>query len=192
MKLLILIPAALTAQTLVIQHANIIDGVSAQPIRDSSVVIENGKITSIGGPAPSGAATLDLKGRWLLGGWVDAHVHIADLAQARRALLPGVTPARSMGVSNFADIGFRELNHAGASDLPDIAAAGYHVRPRVAEEAFLNNPKLIDLMGGVRGPANVRRMVHNNLEHGVNVIKILATERAGTPDNRSPPADLLF
>jgi imidazolonepropionase-like amidohydrolase len=123
-----------------------------------------------------------LKGRWLLPGWVDAHVHIADLSQARRALQSGVTTARSMGVSNFADVGIRELVKAGLNDVTDIVAAGYHVRPRVADEAFLNNPKLFDLMAGVKGPANVRRMVRNNLEHDVNVVKILATERAGTPD----------
>lgn len=184
--LIAFISSVMQAQTaLVIDHANVVDGVSAEPIRDATVVIVGGKIASVGKgsvAAPAGAATLDLHGRWLLPGWVDAHVHIADLAQARRALQSGVTTARSMGVSNFADVGIRDLARGGMNDLPDIVAAGYHVRPRMAEEAFLNNPKNGDLIGGVHGPASIRRMVRNNLDHGVDFIKILATERAGTPD----------
>jgi len=118
----------------------------------------------------------------VLPGYIDAHVHIANLEAARRVLLSGVTTARSMGVSHFVDIGFRELHRNGAADIPDFVAAGYHVRPHPAEELFLDFPKLMDLMRGVSGTANVRRVVRANLEHGVQVIKILATERAGTPD----------
>ena len=40
------------AQTLVIRHANLIDGVSAQPLRDATVFIRDGRIESIlTGPA---------------------------------------------------------------------------------------------------------------------------------------------
>jgi imidazolonepropionase-like amidohydrolase len=109
-------------------------------------------------------------------------VHLADLRAARTALASGVTTARSMGVNHFVDIGIRELNHAGIADLPDVIASGYHVRPRPAEEMFLNLPKLSDLMAGVNGANNIRRMVRAQIERGVNVIKIMATERAGLPD----------
>jgi imidazolonepropionase-like amidohydrolase len=85
-------------------------------------------------------------------------------------------------VNHFVDIGFRELNHAGVSDLPDVVAAGYHVRPRPAEEFFLDMPKMKDLMKGVNGPDNVRLLVRAMIDRGVNVIKIMATERAGLPD----------
>jgi imidazolonepropionase-like amidohydrolase len=104
------------------------------------------------------------------------------MAAARRALLSGTTTLREMGVNHFADIGIRDLNHAGVVDLPDIVASGYHVRPHPAEEFFLDFPKLRDLMSGVQGPENVRRMVRAQVERGVNVIKIMATERAGLPD----------
>src|SRR5262249_55697127 len=86
-------------------------------------------------------------------------------------------------VNNFFDIGVRELNHAGVSDLPDIVAAGYHVRPRPAELLFVDIPKLADLMGKqVSGADNLRRIVRAQIERGVNVIKIMATERAGLPE----------
>ena len=85
-------------------------------------------------------------------------------------------------MNHFADMGIRDLNHAGVVDMPDIVAAGYHVRPHPAEEFFLDFPRLADLMPGVQGPDNVRRMVQAQAERGVNVIKIMATERAGLPD----------
>ena len=169
----------------VFTHANIIDGVSSEPIRDAMVVVRDGRIESLSPAAaaiPAGATVFDLQGRWLLPGYVDAHAHVPDMAAARRALLSGTTTLRDLGVNHFADIGIRELNHAGVVDMPDIVAAGYHVRPHPADEFFLDFPKFQDLMAGVQGPENVRRMVRALAERGVNVIKIMATERAGLPD----------
>jgi imidazolonepropionase-like amidohydrolase len=170
--------------SLVITHANVVDGVSNEPLRDVTVIVRDGKITQIGqADAPAGAAALDLKGKWLLPGFVDAHTHIATLAAARLALQSGVTTARDLGVNHFFDIGIRELNRAGTADLPEIIAAGYHLRPRPAEELFVDLPKLAELMGKqVSGTENLRRIVRAQIERGVNVIKIMATERAGLPD----------
>lgn len=171
---------------LVITHANVIDGVANELLRDATVIVRDGRIENIATGAvsiPAGATVLDLKGRWLLPGFLDAHAHIANLSAARLALISGVTTARCLGVNHFADIGMRELNHAGISDLPDIIAAGYHVRSRPAEELFIDLPKLKDLMGRqVSGTDNVRRIVRAQIERGVDVIKINATERAGLPD----------
>lgn len=177
--------SAPASDTLVIVHANVIDGASDTPLMDATVAVVNGHIQSIGVGAavPAGSGqVLDLKGKWLLPGFVDAHAHIGDLASARRALRYGTTTARDMGVNHFADIGLRELNHAGVADVPDIVAAGYHVRPHPADEFFLDFPQMADLMGGVRGPENVRRMVRAMAGRGVNVIKVMATQRAGLPD----------
>ncbi|HKQ79300.1 MAG TPA: amidohydrolase family protein [Blastocatellia bacterium] len=169
---------------LAITNANVIDGVSNEPLRDVTVIVRAGKIEQIGKvAAPAGAAVIDLRGKWLLPGFIDAHAHISDLTAARVALQSGVTTARDLGVNNFFDIGVRELNHNGAPDLPDIVAAGYHVRPRPAELLFVDIPKLADLMGKqVNGPDNLRRIVRAQIERGVDVIKILTTERAGLPD----------
>jgi imidazolonepropionase-like amidohydrolase len=177
-----------TSQTdsslLAITHANVIDSASNGPLRDVTVIVRNGKIEQIGKVnPPAGATVLDLKGKWLLPGFVDAHAHIANLTAARVALNSGVTTARDLGVNHYFDIGVRELNHGDAADLPDIVAAGYHVRPRPAEELFVDIPKLADLMGKpVSGADNLRRIVRAQIDRGVNVIKVLSTERAGLPD----------
>jgi imidazolonepropionase-like amidohydrolase len=88
-----------------------------------------------------------------------------------------------MGVAHFVDVGMRELNHAGAVDLPDLLAAGYHVRPDLDENLFVDAPQLRDLMGRkLSGADSLRRVARMNLARGANVIKVLATERAGLPE----------
>jgi imidazolonepropionase-like amidohydrolase len=168
----------------VVTNATVIDGVAAAPVRDATVVVRDGRIERIVTgriDVPNGATVLDLKGRWLLPGLIDAHVHLRDLPSARAALASGVTTARALGVDHFADIGIRELNHGGVADVPDVLAAGYHVRPRPADAMFLDMPRQAELMAGVNGPERVRRMVRALIERGADAIKIMATERAGLP-----------
>ena len=43
-------------------------------------------------------------------------------------------------MSNYVDVGMRELVKQGAVIGPDVLAAGYHVRPSMAEEAFFDHP----------------------------------------------------
>jgi imidazolonepropionase-like amidohydrolase len=154
--------ASPSAQAFVFTHANVIDGVSKEPIRDAMVVVRDRLVESVGSAkttVPTGATVLDLQGRWLLPGYVDAHAHVPDMAAARRALISGTTTLRDLGVNHFADVGMRDLNHAGVVDVPDFVAAGYHVRPHPAEEFFMDFPKLFDLLPGLQGPEDVRRMV---------------------------------
>ncbi|HEX9760925.1 MAG TPA: amidohydrolase family protein [Candidatus Acidoferrales bacterium] len=177
--------AAQEQHVTIIVNANVIDGVSAEPIRGVHVVIRDGRIEKIAPgkvEAPAGATVVDLQGKWLLPGFIDGHVHIANRGAAHLALRSGVTTARSMGVAHFADVGLRELHRGGIHELPDFIAAGYHVRPNLAEQIFLDRPDLRDLMGELRGEDNIRRVVRAMLERKVDVIKILATERAGLPD----------
>jgi imidazolonepropionase-like amidohydrolase len=63
-----------------------------------------------------------------------------------------------------------------------MIAAGYHVRPGVAPELFIDFPELGELMSGLNTADALRRAVRANLSRGVDWIKTLATERAGTPD----------
>ena len=151
--------------------------------RRATVVLRGGRIDSVStGAAPAGAQVIDLNGRYLVPGLIDAHVHIASLPQVRAALESGVTTVRSAGVSNFVDVGMRTLVKQGFVAGPDLLATGYHVRPGVAPEMFLDFPELGDLMGGINTSDALRRAVRANLSKGVDWIKTLATERAGTPD----------
>ena len=179
-------------EPLALTNASVVNVRSGAVARNAVVLMRGGRIESItpqpvspkpsGEGGPAGVRVVDLRGRYVVPGLIDAHVHIGSLAQMRAALESGVTTVRSAGVSNFVDVGLRELVKKGFVAGPDMIAAGYHVRPGVAPELFIDFPELGDLMGGVNTADALRRTVRANLSRGVDWIKTLATERAGTPD----------
>ena len=176
-------PTTPSNEPLALVNANVVNLRDGRVTPNATLVLRDGKIASIGsGAAPSGVRVLDLKGKYVLPGLIDAHTHADNFAAFRRALESGVTTVRSAGVSNYADVGFHELVKSGAVVGPDVVATGYHVRPQIAQEAFLSDPAYADLMSGVTTIAAMRRAVQMNLSHNVDWIKILATERAGTAD----------
>jgi imidazolonepropionase-like amidohydrolase len=171
------------AEPLVLVHANLVNVRDGRVTPNTTIVLREGRIASIDTSAPpAGLRAVDLKGKYVVPGLIDAHTHADNFPAFRRALESGVTTVRSAGVSNYADIGFHQLVRSGAAVGPDVITAGYHVRPQLAPEAFLSDPQYADLMSGVTTVEKMRRAVQMNLAHGVDWIKILATERAGTAD----------
>ena len=183
----LVVPFAASAQEpvrpVVLLHANVVDATSDQPLRDVTVVLSGGRITQIGVNAihPADALVIDLRGRWLLPGLIDAHTHISSLAAARRALESGVTTVRSASTSNFQDVGIRELVRAGKIAGPDMLAAGVFISPDLGE-SVLADPRLASLAGGVNTLDELRRVVNVNADRGADVIKTRGTERAGLPN----------
>ena len=188
LALLSTLPHLLRAQTpsvdtIALTNAHVVNVSDGTIQRNVTLVLRGGRIESIGAAAaPADAKTLDLRGRFLTPGLIDAHVHISNLRAMRTALESGVTSVRSAGVSYYADVGMRELVKKGAVAGPDLFASGYHVRTFIAEDAFFDHPALSDLMRGVTTTEALKRVVDANLSRGVDWIKVNATERAGTPD----------
>jgi len=75
---LLLIAAPAGAQVTVIKAGTLIDGTSAQPKRNQTIVIRGNRIESVGGDvaAPAGAKVIDLSNMTVLPGMIDAHTHI--------------------------------------------------------------------------------------------------------------------
>ena len=71
-------PAATSAITAFI-GATLIDGTGAAPVPNSIVLVEDGRIIAAAPAAsisvPVSAERVDLSGRWLLPGLIDAHIH---------------------------------------------------------------------------------------------------------------------
>jgi imidazolonepropionase-like amidohydrolase len=156
---------------------NVTDG-TIRP--DATVLVRRGRIESIGtGPVPAGTQVIDLMGKYLVPGLIDAHTHLDNLEAARRALETGATTVRSASVGSFQDVALRDLVRAGYVIGPDMIAAGLFVTPDIGEAA-LADTGLGPLMNGVRTPEQLRALVRVNLRHGVDVIKTRGTERAGT------------
>ncbi|HYA49244.1 MAG TPA: amidohydrolase family protein [Burkholderiales bacterium] len=172
---------------LIIEHANVINPLSEQPLLDQTVVVSDGRIVSItSSPSSLAGQRVDVKGAWVLPGLIDAHIHPKALAGMQRMLSLGVTTGRSMFAWNYADLGLRALHARGDADVPTILAAGYPVvafpvkfKPDLSA-LFLDNPSLDDLRKPERiGPEGARRIVRANAERRVDWIKVFANERAG-------------
>ncbi|WKW13345.1 amidohydrolase family protein [Pseudogemmatithrix spongiicola] len=175
--------AQLPQEVLAITRANVVDGVSDTRLRNATIVIRAGKIESIreNGAVPAGARVLDAAGRWVAPGLIDAHTHIRTVADARRALLSGVTTVRSASVPNYQDVALRDIGKSGWMILPDVLATGVFVSPDLGE-TITADARLAPLAGGVRTPEQLRLLVQVNAARGVNWIKTRGTERAGLPD----------
>jgi imidazolonepropionase-like amidohydrolase len=182
------------AQDLILTNANVVDVVDGSILMGATLTVTDGRIESIdpaGAAAPAGVRTVDLAGRYIAPGLMDGHVHVGSSADARRALFAGVTTMRSMGADHYADVGMRELQRAGHADTPEYLAAGYHVRPQMAEGFFQDHPELGDLDDGrVQGADPVRSVTRALLSRGVDFVKTNATERAGLPN--TDPRKQLF
>lgn len=177
-------PPTAAGPALLLINANLIDGLGSPPVLNGSVLIRSGKIERFAAGrmrVPPVIRVIDLDGAWILPGLIDAHVHLRDLESARRALLSGVTTARSLGADHFIDIRIAQLHREKATSLPDVIAAGYHVRRRPSDALFVDSPELLTSERTVVGPEAVRRTVRTLAERGVKVIKVMATERAGIP-----------
>jgi imidazolonepropionase-like amidohydrolase len=180
---------ALTAQQsaaprrLVLLHANLIDGTGAAPQRDATITIDGTLITGIGAVAArSGPAdTIDLAGRWVVPGLIDAHTHISSTASMKRALESGVTTVRSANTPHYEDVGLRALVRAGTLAGPEMLAAGVFVTPALGE-TILADPRLAQFAGGVTTPAQLAALVNINIDRGADWIKTRGTERAGLAD----------
>jgi len=178
-----MVPAA--GQNTAFTRARVLDVETGSIREEATVLVSQGRIQGIqeGGEIPPGFATVDLQGLYLLPGLMDAHVHITNLDDARRALHSGVTTARSMGASHYVDVGIRELARAGLVEAPELLAAGYHVRPPAGDDLFFDHPHLGRYRaGGIQGEGAVRELVTTLLDRDVDWIKANATERAGLPE----------
>jgi imidazolonepropionase-like amidohydrolase len=175
------------SQTLILEHANVINPQSDAPLLNQTIVLRDGKIQSISSvPATLPGERIDLRGAWVLPGLIDAHVHLDGIGAARRMLSLGITTARCMFTLGYADVGLRALHIRGDVDIPTILAAGYAVVARPVRfkpdisAIFLDHPVLDDLRNLERiGPDGARRMVQVIAGRQVDWIKVFANERAG-------------
>jgi imidazolonepropionase-like amidohydrolase len=73
-------PPAAAGSATVFEGARLITGDEAPPIEDSAFVVQGGKFTSVGRRgevhAPEGAARVDLTGKTVMPGIIEAHAHL--------------------------------------------------------------------------------------------------------------------
>jgi imidazolonepropionase-like amidohydrolase len=187
-----LLPVLALAQDLDLVNATLIDGTGAAPRADVTVSIRDGKIAAITGTAPplaSGVRRIELAGRYLLPGLIDAHAHIESPAAALRALRSGITTARVLGDTYRQALGTRDLIRAGHVPGPELLVSPGHIRPRPGLAFFMVYPQFGDAIDGeMRGPERIAEATRALIAEGADVIKVGASERAGlaSTDPRKP------
>jgi imidazolonepropionase-like amidohydrolase len=123
----------MTDAALVVTGGTLIDGTGAAPLADAAVVVEGARVTRVGPaaatPAPPGARVLDARGKWLIPGLCDTHVHVytPDKWHPEFFLAAGVTTVLDLG---------GQVEHVAAHR--DATASGRRPGPRT----FFTGPLL--------------------------------------------------
>jgi imidazolonepropionase-like amidohydrolase len=190
--ILVAAATAAVAQDLDLVNANLVDGTGTDPQPGVTVSIRGGKVAVISPRAPDaaeGIRRIDLEGRYLLPGLIDAHAHIESPAAALRALQSGVTTARVLGDTHAQALGTRDLIRLGHVPGPELLVSPGHIRPKPGLAFFMAYPQFGDAIGGeLRGPDRIAEAVRAFVAKGADVIKVGASERAGlvSTDPRRP------
>ena len=185
-----------------IKAGHLLDVRTGKQRDDVVVVVENGRIASIGTSVPAGAEVVDLAGRTLMPGLIDVHVHLLlDWTDVSSAAALRMSAARGalFGLKNLQTYlrhGFTTVRDAGEVDagygqfaLRDAIRAGMFQGPRVVSAG-----QFVSLSGG-HGDADTlapdyalaRRtniadtveevgvVVRRDLKYGADWIKLMAT-----------------
>ena len=183
----------------ILKADRLFDGTTDSLLPHPRVLLDHGTIRAIEQTDVdvSGARIVDLTGATLVPGLIDTHVHLAFdassdpvghlaarddadalvsmAAAARRATRGGVTTVRDLGDRGYLSLALRAAARSDPT-LPDIVAAGPPITTPGGHCHYL---------GSEVGTADdMRSAVLEHVEHGVDVIKIMASGGNLTPDSR--------
>jgi imidazolonepropionase-like amidohydrolase len=204
------------AADLILWDARLIDGCGGPPIDHAVVRVEGGRIEAIetvdGRTAPRTA--LDVAGRTLLPGLIDAHTHVMSeterspgfgppkplhgeeprpdglrwfvLANAARAWLrAGITTVRDVGSPNDEALTLREAIRHGLTEGPRILTCG-----RIISATAPGSRIFGSMYEEADGPWQMRRAVRRQLRRGADYIKVMATGARSVEREDPEPAQL--
>lgn len=115
------------AQSTAVQHfvgARVVDTATGRVIEQAAFVVRGGRLAAIGPaadvPAPAGARTVDLRGRFILPGLISTHVHVSDVHGDRPRAYTDENTRRQLGV--FARYGVTTIQSLDGEQAPAFAA----------------------------------------------------------------------
>ena len=112
----------MTGSTVAITGGRVVP-VTADPVENGTILIEDGKITAVGADlaVPDGAQVIDAAGQWVLPGFVEVHGHVGVHEEAKgwagsdtnEMTEPVTAQVRALDAINPADLGFRDAISGG-------------------------------------------------------------------------------
>ncbi|MCM3870121.1 MAG: amidohydrolase family protein [Pyrinomonadaceae bacterium] len=178
MSLLVLwvLSGSITAQQaekpVVFRNVDVFDG--SRLIRNTTVLVRDGMVRAIGKdiPIPSFAEVIDGKGKTLLPGLIDAHVHIGSYQPEqwlRDALNFGVTTELEMWGSDESRALRNKITDDGIKDMADLRTAGTGITVPRGHPTQMGGPPLPTL-----GPGDdVQKFVDARIGEGGDYIKVI-------------------
>lgn len=194
---LLVAPAAV--QALTVGADRLLEVETGKILQHPVVRIDGGRIESIGTRAADQKIDIDLGDVTLLPGLLDAHVHliggqemtpydnlrettasaaIEGVVNAQRTLSAGFTTVRDLGSRDFADVALRDAIAAGHVPGPRmlVAVASLSVTGGHGDRNDLPSDIDVHRYSGIAdGADEVRKKVRENIKHGADWIKVLAT-----------------
>lgn len=157
---------------LLIRDVTVIDCAGHSPQPGMSVLISNGRIAVIGHPSdmklPLNAEILDARGKYLIPGLWNMHVHLGAYAEGRSSLsmflAEGVTGVRDMGSPLDDILRLRQETNDSTILGPRMVVAG----PIIRGPAPFQNPMYIS----VKDPSEGRQTVEMLMNRGVDFVKV--------------------
>jgi imidazolonepropionase-like amidohydrolase len=146
--------------------ATLIDGSGGEPRTDVAVVVRGGRIEAVspraGFSLPERTTQVDVSGKWIIPGLIDAHGHVAPWALSRY-LAWGVTTVRDVHGAQDTILSLRRRAAGGGLDGPRIYAAGAMIdgRPTTYADAI-----------GVDDASDARKAVDRLSVSGADFIKV--------------------
>ena len=160
-------------------NVRIIDGTGAAAIERGTIVISNGKITAAGASAqvPAGATRVDLAGKTVMPGMINAHAHVQHLTKSmpmRDDLVRRLRLYASYGITTAVSLGQPSMEEtAEVAKLRDEQDRGALDRARV----YTSGPSI----RGLKTPEEVQKTVAQYVDSKVDRFKTHVTPQM-TPE----------
>jgi imidazolonepropionase-like amidohydrolase len=189
------VASRVVANGLCLTSARLIDGTGAPPLEGAAVLLEDGRVSRVETSAermPGGVPRLDLGGKTVMPGLVDAHVHVTafDMPRAlkgqepiapevrhhfiaaglRRMLRMGITTIRDVGAFGDAILHARRAVRLGAIPGPRILACG-----RIVAATSAGGRHFRGMYREADGPDEMRKAAREQFRRGADFIKIMTT-----------------
>lgn len=161
----------------VVTDVRVFDG--ERVIDHRSVLVQDGRISRVGDSkvaVPRGTAVIDGRGRTLLPGLIDAHVHLSDEADAdlRQSLALGVTTVLDMFTASTRFERIKALRSADRPDLADVRTAGTGATAPGGHPSQMGGPPFPTISDAAEATA----FVDARLAEGSDFLKIIHDDLA--------------